>query len=277
MEDESSNGVFRLNKITRAFLTERMAKTADQGFERLLISSEIHSVRERAALLSPLLQADRLLIELGNKILQTGEGIEHISPQTAALVRSVDLVQIGSLLQELLYSRLIKGVEVEATSTSEYTIQDVDLTLEGWRKFERLRKGNSAGTYGFIAMKFNDERLESFVRDFLKPLLKTELAIELLDVRDVSKAGVIDNIMREAIRDSAFVLSDLSHDNNGAYWEGGFAEGVGKPVIYICEREKFKSISTHFDTNHSTTVIWHEEDTERFGRELIATIKRSID
>ena len=45
--------------------------------------------------------------------------------------------------------------------------------------------------------------------------------------------------MRERIRDAAFVLVDLTHDNPGAYWEGGYAEGLGKPVIYICEASKF--------------------------------------
>ena len=39
------------------------------------------------------------------------------------------------------------------------------------------------------------------------------------------------------VRDAAFVISDLTHDNSGAYWEAGYAEGLGKPVIYICEEK----------------------------------------
>ena len=41
----------------------------------------------------------------------------------------------------------------------------------------------------------------------------------------------------DLIRDAKFVIADLTHDNNGAYWEAGYAEGLGKPVIYICEKE----------------------------------------
>jgi nucleoside 2-deoxyribosyltransferase len=32
----------------------------------------------------------------------------------------------------------------------------------------------------------------------------------------------------------------LTNSNNRAYFEAGFAEGLGKPVIYICEEETYK-------------------------------------
>ncbi len=96
-------------------------------------------------------------------------------------------------------------------------------------------------------------------------------------MRDVAQAGVIDNIMRDQIRNSAFVIVDLTHDNSGAYWEAGYAEGLGKPVVYICERTKFQEASTHFDTNHCTTVPWSSGDPDGFRRELIATLRRSLD
>ena len=98
-----------------------------------------------------------------------------------------------------------------------------------------------------------------------------------MDMRNVARAGVIDNIMRTQIRDSAFVIADLTDDNLGAYWEAGYAEGLGKPVIYICEKAKFDEDSTHFDTNHCTTVFWSKDDPDQFCRELIATLRRSLD
>ena len=82
--------------------------------------------------------------------------------------------------------------------------------------------------------------------------------------------------MREQIRDSAFVIVDLTHDNSGAYWEAGYAEGLGKPVISICEEEKFREAQSHFDTNHSTTVLWHPDRGDEFSRSLIATLRRSL-
>jgi nucleoside 2-deoxyribosyltransferase len=124
-------------------------------------------------------------------------------------------------------------------------------------------------------MKFGDPVLDPFVKA-VKPLVKDRIGYDLLDMRDVARAGIIDNIMRTQIRDAAFVIVDLTHDNSGAYWEAGYAEGLGKPVIYICERSKFDEAKTHFDTNHCTTVLWSEDGSELFGRELIATLRRSL-
>jgi nucleoside 2-deoxyribosyltransferase len=93
-----------------------------------------------------------------------------------------------------------------------------------------------------------------------------------------TEAGIIDNIMRQQIRDCAFVIADLTHKNNGAYWEAGYAEGLGKPVIYTCNEDIFQNDGTHFDTNHCTTLMWNndKDDLIRFEDTLEATIRRSL-
>ena len=131
----------------------------------------------------------------------------------------------------------------------------ITLSLDGWERYEAEKRGRFSGNYGFIAMKFDDTELDPFVRDVVKPIVKNDIGYDLVDMRDVAKAGIIDNIMRVQIRDAAFVIADLTHDNHGAYWEAGYAEGLGKPVIYICEKTKFEKETSHFDTNHCTTIL----------------------
>ena len=126
-------------------------------------------------------------------------------------------------------------------------------------------------------MQFNEPTLDNFVRDVVKPTIQTTLGYDLVDMRDVSRAGIIDNIMRMQIRGAAFVIFDLTHGNKGAYWEAGYAEGLGKPVVYICERDVFEENGTHFDTNHCTTVVWSADDHNAFSDSLIATLRRSLD
>ncbi|MCY4604062.1 MAG: hypothetical protein OXE49_07505 [Gemmatimonadetes bacterium] len=160
------------------------------------------------------------------------------------------------------------------------TSMEYNLSLDGWEQYESEKRGQFDGDYGFIAMQFNDPDLDPFVKDIVKPAVKEGTGYDLVDMRDVGKAGIIDNIMRVQIRDAKFVIADLTHDNNGAYWEAGYAEGLGKPVIYICEKEKFESDDgTHFDTNHCTTVFWSKsrDNDEGFRQELIATLRRSLD
>jgi nucleoside 2-deoxyribosyltransferase len=72
------------------------------------------------------------------------------------------------------------------------------------------------------------------------------------------------------------LIADLTHENRGAYWEAGYAEGLGKPVIYVCEKSKFETLTTHFDTNHHTTVLWDRNDLEKAASELKSTIRETL-
>ena len=87
---------------------------------------------------------------------------------------------------------------------------NVNLSLDGWEQYEEEKRGGFDGNYGFLAMQFNDPDLESFVRDVVKPVVKEATGSDLVDMRDVSKAGIIDNIMRVRIRDAKFVIADLT-------------------------------------------------------------------
>ncbi len=152
----------------------------------------------------------------------------------------------------------------------------VTLTLDGWEEYERAKRGTFVGNYGFVALQFNDPELDGLL-EATKESVSAEMGYDLVDMRDVEEAGIIDNIMRVKIADAAFVLADLTHGNPGAYWEAGYAEGLGKPVVYICKKTVFEDKGTHFDTNHCTTIPWSSDDPRGFCRRLIATLRRSFE
>ena len=181
---------------------------------------------------------------------------------------------VQQLIEDLKEHGAIKGHRNPEGGSSFFY---VNLTLAGWKQYEAEKRGEFRGNYGFIAMQFGDPELDPFVEDVVKPAVKEGVGYDLVDMRDVARAGVIDNILRTQIRDAAFLIVDLTHDNPGAYWEAGYAEGLGKPVIYTCEKKKFDEKKTHFDTNHCTTVIWSKDDTEGFKQVLTATLRRSLD
>ena len=175
-----------------------------------------------------------------------------------------------------LVKELIERGDLRGSDVSDMEIIYVNLTLQGWKAYEDEKQGKFSGKYGFIALKFDDPILDPFVSSVIKPTIKDGIGYDLVDMRDVAQSGIIDNIMRNQIQDSAFVIVDLTHDNSGAYWEAGYAEGLGKPVIYICQKTKFDDAKTHFDTNHCTTVLWSVEEDNSFRRQLIATLRRSL-
>jgi len=98
----------------------------------------------------------------------------------------------------------------------------------------------------------------------------------LFKLVDRPKAGLLDDRLRVEIQTSRFLIADLTHENAGAYWEAGYAERLGKQVIYTCEKEKFEEQKTHFDTNHHLTVVWDADNPHEAAEALKATIRATL-
>ena len=226
---------------------------------------------------SPAIQAMNLVRYVGDEVSRLGKSIEMLNcADLQEIIGAPSDEFVEQLIEDLKQRGAIKGEpRLEKGGPSSFFF--VTLTLDGWERYEAEKRGQFGGNYGFIAMQFNDPELDPFVKDIVKPAVEEGIGYKLVDMRDVGRAGVIDNIMRTQIRDAAFVIVDLTHDNPGAYWEAGYAEGLGKPAIYICEKVKFEGTRTHFDTNHCTTVLWSRDDDEGFKQALIATLRRSLD
>jgi hypothetical protein len=266
-----------LSPIQRAALSYRIRSNNDAGSTQPFITSDwLAAFITSARLPTPAEQAANFIRFIGNEIGKSGNPLHRLPTHLSASIGSPNPVFAGDIAKQLYEAKLIAGAHVHQPVQGPFEIYNVTLTLSGWERYEAETSGKLHGRYGFLALKFGDPILDPFVNDIVKPCIKAELGFDLLDMRDAARAGIIDNIMRAQIQDAAFVLVDLTHDNSGTYWEGGYAEGLGKPVIYLCEKAKFDQAKTHFDTNHCTTVPWSLEDREAFKRQLIATLRRSL-
>src|SRR3546814_20854700 len=102
--------------------------------------------------------------------------------------------------------------------------------LAGGDGYETLKRGAASGVTGFMAMKFGDPELDDLIENHFRPAVsKTGFVLRRLD--DVPKAGLIDDRMRVEIKSSRFLIADLTHANNGAYWEAGYAEEIGRARV----------------------------------------------
>jgi hypothetical protein len=263
-----------LTPIQRAALSHRL-RTAARGSGPLMITTDwLKHFKSDSSLPSPAVQAINIIRFIGDEVTRSGERVSTFPVDFPAIVGAPNREFAAQLAKELRERGVLNGIDASSNDGTDFI--DIGLTLDGWEQYEAEKRGRIAGKYGFIAMKYGDPVLEPFVMDVVKPAVKDGTGYDLIDMRNVARAGIIDNIMRTQIRDAAFVIVDLTHDNSGAYWEAGYAEGLGKPVIYICEKAKFEAAKTHFDTNHCTTVLWSQEDKSNFSQELIATLRRSL-
>jgi nucleoside 2-deoxyribosyltransferase len=127
----------------------------------------------------------------------------------------------------------------------------------------------------FMAMKFDEEQ-KGFIRENVDSVVK-EFGLDLKLLSDIStRENIIDVKMRNEIKKSRLLICDLTHRNNGAYFEAGYAEGLGNPVIYICEQKTFGEGKLHFDVEHQDIYMWKngdEESIKKFKEDLKAKIK----
>jgi hypothetical protein len=121
----------------------------------------------------------------------------------------------------------------------------------------------------------SDTAFASGFRACFRPAVK-RTGFELRLISDQQPAGLIDDQLRAAINASRFVITDLTHGSPGAYWEGGYGEGSGLPVIYTCEKSAWEEKRTHFDTNHLVTIVWDLHNLKKAEDNLAATIRATL-
>lgn len=143
----------------------------------------------------------------------------------------------------------------------------ISLTPEGYARVDVLQKNTSYGRQVLVAMKFGDDTnlLREAIRKGIQDAGYTAIFID-----EVQHNDFITPELLKHIRDSKFVVVDLTHQNNGAYFEEGYAMGLGKPVIQLCK----KDTKLHFDIAQKNTIIWETEDEvpERLANRIRATI-----
>lgn len=123
-------------------------------------------------------------------------------------------------------------------------------------------------------MPFGNPQLDQVFKVFKTAVAET--GFTLRRINDDPPAGLIDDRLRVEIRNSRFMICELTNANAGAYWKAGFAEGLGRPVIYSCEKSFFDEKKTHFDTNHCHTVLWVTGDLIDAAMRLKASVRATL-
>ena len=208
---------------------------------------------------------NHLMLYLGKKSKYMGEFLEINTNEISSAFFSHRFKENGQLfgLHEI---KQQTSMIIEYLKKSDF-IKDYDnkldsvvlcISAKGWQLIEQLQKNTSFGKNVFIAMSF---------------MKGTESTREALK-QGISKAGytpvIIDELthnhqivpeMFKQIRDSKFLVIDVSIPNNGAYYEAGYALGLGKEVIFCCSQKSFedKENRPHFDVSQKQMIIWKDE------------------
>jgi hypothetical protein len=224
---------------------------------------------------SPQQQADSLILWIGDHQPSPDSFAENTSTFIAAWV-GANIPRVGNPSEPgLLW--LFDQPQLEALLSRQH-VGDKDhlqLTMAGWEKYADLKKIQIESRTAFMAMKFGEPELNKVVDNCFRRAVE-RTGFELRMLTDQQPAGLIDDQIRSAIMSGRFVIADLTHGSHGAYWEAGFAEGFGLPVIYTCAKSRWYESKTHFDTNHLLTILWDPADLQKTENELAATIRATL-
>jgi hypothetical protein len=253
-------------------LASHLIRQMQSSPSRPVLGREFFDSLHHRALPTPIEAMDNLLVLVASKVAGQPGLTCRFNYEDGEVISSIGVCtgsDVGWVTRSLKELGLVGGSAAINSAT-------LNLTARGWDRFSQLVSAKISSRYAFFARKFDNPELDIAFKDCLYPAVKAT-GYELRPA--TQKAGPVDAIIEDEIRRCRFLIADLSDDNLGAYWEAGFAEGLGKPVIYVCRDKDPKTGApkkTHFDTDHRHTVRWSLDSLDETSTRLKAVIRNTL-
>ncbi len=208
--------------------TIRRAQAAHSEYDLFTIHSyNIDSLVAGAQFPNPREQVDDLILYLGSAGVAPGKYVSALPELLMGYLGTGDRGDQGKQSGLLLVINwlIAKGLIEVATAGADGRLQ-LKLTVDGWQRYHDLQRQIPDSRIAFMAMSFGSpDTLRAYTECFVPAVKDTGFDLRRLD--HSPKAGLIDLRMRVEIRTCKFMIADLTDENRGAYWEAGFAEGLG--------------------------------------------------
>ena len=145
----------------------------------------------------------------------------------------------------------------------------IQLLADGWKQIEKLQISDAQNKDVFVSMSFADE-LKPIREAIREGIITAGFSAEFMD-EIVHNKQIVPEMFR-LIRECRFLIMDISVPNYGAYYEAGYALGLGKEVIITCKKEARtkeltdaekpfeKYLRPHFDIAQKQILYWDNYD-----------------
>ncbi len=160
--------------------------------------------------------------------------------------------------------------------------ENVSLTNKGFEFLESLESRGAPTTQAFVAMWFDSSMDDAYRKGIELAILASGYQPFRVDQKEHNNK--IDDEIIAAIRQSRFVVADFTCETingdkgqiavarGGVYYEAGFAQGLGIPVIWTCRSDSINHV--HFDTRQYNHIVW--TDPNDLQRKLLNRIRAII-
>ena len=270
----------------RARLTTLLVEQRANGKERPTVSEQEIERAKRRTRLPMHERASRLLKCLSEASRIGGDDIELPATSTTrdpsifhylkkkdqdiclsalAVSETLDYDEISFLTNYLAERGWIRKGQSISTSTVTLAVSTgrtylCSVTVPGYQQVEQLQEERQTSQC-FIAMWF-DPSMDKTYEYGIKPAVEQAGYIPMRIDRKEDLIDKIDDAIIAEIKQSRFLIADFTHGKHGArggvYYEAGFAQGIGIPVIFLCRSDMIEQV--HFDTRQFFHIVWESPD-----------------
>jgi len=114
-----------------------------------------------------------------------------------------------------------------------------------------------------------DDSMKDVYNKAIKPAIEAAGYSSYRVDDDRSHSDQITNKILAEIKNSKFLIADFTHGDSGArggvYFEAGYAQGLGIPVLWLI-KDNMKN--AHFDTNHYPHTIWKDGELKQLKQNI---------
>lgn len=145
------------------------------------------------------------------------------------------------------------------TSASNEQLNYVYRITEGNTKIPGIKVQTKASGKVFVSMPMNRDKCQHVdeIREGIRVALKRTGNIPYFLDKDSHNDNIAVKMLSE-VTSCKFLVADLTSQNNGVYYEAGYAKALGKTVILTCHESEFNS--RHFDVQQVQTIKWCNSD-----------------
>lgn len=201
---------------------------------------------------------------LNMSIIQPGYGkyIDVINPYDVYAKNDYELAFILNILNEK--DQIVNGLSL-AGNGKAYMKNGIMLKEKAWIELEKVKTSKQA----FVAMWFSEEMNDAYLK-IINACSNNGFSSFRIDNKEHNNE-ISGEILYE-IRNSQFIISEVTGQRHGVYFEAGYAMGLGLPVIWCCRKDELSNV--HFDTRQYNHVVWDDLDELEF--KLTNRIKGTI-
>jgi len=138
------------------------------------------------------------------------------------------------------------------TSVSGNKSISVAATVHGWEYLEQYEQRAIELSQAFVAMSFS-EAMKKVWDTAIKPAVN-EAGYKACLVDSEKYGDKVNAKIISEIRNSLFVIAEVSEHKHVIYFEAGYAIGRNLPVIWCVRKKDLGNV--HFDTRQNNHVVW---------------------